>query len=73
MRKFVSGMAFAGALALAATAQAAPAKTLDLADGYKFELLGAGDTQARVGNPKVIFLNVAVTDEKIAADHKRLI
>jgi len=73
VRKFVSGMAFAGALALSAAAQAAPAKTLDLADGYKFELLGAGDTQARVGNPKVIFLNVAVTDDKINADHKRLI
>ena len=73
VRKFVSAIAFASTVALAAAVQAAPAKTLDLADGYKFELLGAGDTQARVGNPKVIFLNVAVTDEKIAADHKRLI
>jgi hypothetical protein len=74
VRKFMSfAFASAAALALSMAANAAPAKTLDLSDGYKFELLGAGDTQARVGNPKTIYLNVAVTDEKINADHKRLI
>lgn len=70
-------MAFAGiitaALATFALANAAPVKTLDLEDGYSFQLLGAGDTQARVGNPKTIYVNVAIADERLLADHKRVI
>lgn len=71
----IGRVVFAGAvaLALAASAHAAPGKTLDLADGYKFQLLGAGDTKARVANPRSIYVNVALTDDKIAGDHKRLI
>jgi hypothetical protein len=69
-------LAGAVALAFSVSAQAAPPigpKTLDLDDGYNFLLLGAGDTKARVGNPKSIYLNVAVSDDKIIPDRKRLI
>lgn len=61
------------ALGFTTTASAAPARTLDLDDGYRFELLGAGESKARVGNPKTIHLNVALTDDRIHADRKRLI
>jgi hypothetical protein len=55
-------------------AQAAPQmETLDLGDGFKFELIGAGDTPARVANPKAIFINVALNDEKAHADRPKLI
>ncbi len=69
----------AGALSFAAavfalSAQAAPQmETLDLGDGYKFELVGAGDTPAKVANPKSIFINVALKDEKTQADRTKLI
>jgi hypothetical protein len=61
------------ALVFGSQASAGPAKTLDLDDGYRFELLGAGDSKARVGNPKTIHVNVALADETIHADRKRLI
>jgi hypothetical protein len=53
-------------------ANAAGEKALDL-DGYRFLLLGAGESQARVGNPKTIHINVALSDDAIHADRKRLI
>lgn len=62
-----------GALALAMSAVPAQARFLDLEDGYRFELLGAGESEARLGQPKTIHVNVALGDEKIHADHKRLI
>lgn len=72
-------LVLAGALAFAAvafgvSAQAAPQmETLDLGDGYKFELIGAGDTSGKVASPKAIFINVALKDEKSYADHAKLI
>jgi hypothetical protein len=65
----------AAALALAPVlAQAAPqAKMLDLGDGYQFELIGAGNTEARVANPKSIYVNVALKNDKLAADHAKMI
>lgn len=62
------------AIAIPPSAIAADApKTLDLADGYKFELIGAGETKARVANPKTIFINVALADGHLYADKKRAI
>jgi hypothetical protein len=56
------------------TAQAAePVTYLDLGDGYQFKLIEAGDTPAKVAHPKVIFINVALKDAKIAGDHTKLI
>lgn len=71
----VRWIAFALAVCLAAIMPVAaePAEILDLGDGYRFELLGAGETGSPVGNPKVVFINVAVSDDKIHADHKRTI
>ena len=58
----------------AMSAKAAPRiEMLDLGDGFRFELLGAGDTPAKVANPKAIYLNVALKDEKLIADHAKLI
>ncbi|MCE9524020.1 MAG: hypothetical protein K8S25_16505 [Alphaproteobacteria bacterium] len=54
--------------------QAAPQmEVLDLGDGFQFELLGAGDTPAKVANPKSIYLNVALKDAKLVADKAKLI
>jgi hypothetical protein len=62
------------AIAVSASAHAADTpKTLDLADGYKFELLGAGETKARVANPRTIFINVAFADNRLYADKNRTI
>lgn len=73
MRTFQRLLAIA-AVALSTSANAADApKTLDLADGYKFELLGAGETKARVANPKTIFINVALADSHLDADKQRTI
>jgi hypothetical protein len=72
-------LVMAGAMALSgvafvATAQAAPQlEQLDLGEGYKFLLIGAGDSPARVGNPKVIFINVALNDAKMFADRAKLL
>jgi len=61
-------------LSLSFSAQAANKPTaLDFGDGYQARLIGAGDTPARVGNPKVIYVSVALLDDKIHADHRRLI
>lgn len=67
--------AFAVAVILASVMSfaAEPAEVLDLGDGYRFELLGAGETGSPVGNPKGVVIDVAVTDDKIHADHKRTI
>jgi hypothetical protein len=46
---------------------------LDLGDGYQFQLIGVGSTQARVANPKTIYLNVALKNDKLAADNKKMI
>ncbi len=68
----------AGALVLAPVAAfaapaATPMETLDLGDGYQFELIGAGDTPAKIANPKSIYINVALKDDKVLADHAKLI
>src|SRR5436190_6277016 len=52
---------------------AAEMQTLDLGDGFKFALLGAGDTPAKVANPKSIYINVAVKDDKLLADKAKLL
>ena len=75
---FASARAFSPAFALLLTlslaVQAAEKPVaLDLGDGYQVRLIGAGDTPARVGNPKVIYISVALLDDKIHADHKKLI
>jgi hypothetical protein len=71
--QFVLSVALA--LALTARASAAPrqAEILDLGDGYQFELIAAGDTKASVAHPKTIYVNVALKNEKLHADHKKLI
>jgi hypothetical protein len=67
-------VALALALAFAAPAFAgSPDKTLDLGDGYRFELLGAGETEARVAHPKTIYINVALNGDTVHADKTRLI
>lgn len=68
-----AAFAVAAVLASVTSFAAEPAEVLDLGDGYRFALLGAGETGTPVGNPKVIFINVAVTDETVHADHKRVI
>lgn len=69
----VRWLAFAVAAVLASVMSfaAEPAEILDLGDGYRFELLGAGETGAPAG--KAVFINVATTDDKIHVDHKRAI
>lgn len=60
------------AVAIPASLNAADTpKTLDLADGYKFELIGAGETKARVAHPRTIFVNVALADSLLYADKRR--
>jgi stage V sporulation protein SpoVS len=72
--RIVGGFALALALMAAAPASAAGSpRILDLADGYRFELLGAGATEARVANPKTIYVNVALTDDKLQADTEHLV
>ena len=61
------------ALAQTMTALAEDAKTLDLGDGYRFELIAAGQTTAKIANPKSLYVNVALKDDKILADHAKLI
>ncbi len=61
---FVIALVFALVPAL----RAAEHMALDLGDGYAFELLAAGDTPARTGNPKVIFLQVAYDAAKGESD-----
>lgn len=78
MRLFAPARALLVALAVALSgsviAQAADRPVaLDLGDGYQVRLIGAGDTLARVGHPKTITISVAVLDDKIHADHKKLI
>ncbi len=51
----------------------AETKTLDLGDGYRFDLLSAGETPARTANPKTLFIDVTLTDPAIYADKTRLI
>lgn len=65
----------AGLLVLAAAVvrAAEPMETLDLGDGYQFELIGAGDTPAKIANPKSIYINVALKDDKVHADPAKLI
>ena len=61
-------------LAMAPVASAAEhAAALDLGDGYAFELLNAGDTPARVGNPKAIFVQVALADAKLQGDKTKVL
>lgn len=61
------------ALSLSSVAHAAEQSMLDLGDGYKFELLDAGDSKARAGNPKVIFVKVAFSHHKPSTGTTQLI
>jgi hypothetical protein len=72
----IGAWVLAGALSFAvgiAANAASQMETLDLGDGYKFELIGAGDTPAKIANPKAIFINVALKDAKLHADRVKLI
>lgn len=69
---FVS-VAFAFVLTASSVCAEAASKTLDLGDGYRFELLGAGETEASAGHPKTITISVALTDNAIHDDKTRLI
>jgi hypothetical protein len=48
-------------------------RLLDLGDGYRFELLGAGETEARTAHPKSLYVNVSLADAKTFGDKGRLI
>ena len=69
----MSFAAVALGVAPVAVQAAAEMQTLDLGDGYKFALLGAGDTPAKVANPKSIYINVAIKDDKLLADKAKLL
>ena len=75
----LGALVLAGALlaafgaSVAAVQAADQLETLDLGDGYQFELLGAGETLANIANPKSIYINVALKDDKVLADHVKLI
>lgn len=69
----VVSVAVALVLAVSAARAGAANRTIDLGDGYRFELLGAGETEAGVGHAKTITISVALTDNAIHDDKVRLI
>ena len=48
-------------------------KHLDLGDGYRFELLSSGETEARAAHPKSLYVNVSFVEAGSFADKLRLI
>lgn len=60
-------------LSLLPAVASAETKSLDLGDGYRFELLSAGETPGRVASPKTLYINITLTDPSKYADKTRLI
>ena len=56
-----------------ARAADAESRLLELGDGYRVSFVGAGEIAAKVANPKMLYMDVALLDQKTFDDRARLI